>query len=90
MTHSPISRDLSAAIDVLKAFSPYSSHPSRADWDKAMDVAEDVQAQLEIVEALRPGALHRMVLEAHEEVQARGRPIQVVTELIARYSGSVR
>lgn len=55
-----------------------------------MDVAEDVQAQLEIVEALRPGALHRMVLEAHEEVQARGRPIQVVTELIARYSGSVR
>lgn len=87
MPYSPISQDLAAALATLKAFSPYSSHPSKKEWDAAIDLAEDVHAQLALVEVHRPGILRQLADFAYDEERIASRPmIKEVRELIRRYA----
>ncbi len=87
MPYSPISQDLAAALTVLKTFSPYSSHPSKKDWDDAIDLAEDVQSQLALVEVHRPGILRQLADFAYDEERIHSKPmIKEIRELIRRYA----
>lgn len=87
MAYSPMSRDLDAALSVLKAFGPYSGHPSRVDWQKAMELAEDVHAQLSLIERYRPGLLRQLADTAYDEAQIQSRPmIKEIRELVGRYT----
>lgn len=87
MPYAPISQDLEAALTVLKNFGPYSGHPSKQEWDDAIDLAEDVQAQLALVEVHRPGILRQLADFAYDEERLRSRPmIKEIRELIRRYA----
>ncbi len=87
MPYSPISQDLAAALAVLKTFAPYSTHPSKKDWDDALDLAEDVQSQLALVETHRPGILKQLADTAYDEESIQSRPmIKEIRELVRRYA----
>ncbi len=85
--YSPISQDLASALRTLKEYGPYSTHPFKKQWDEAIDLAEDVQAQLALVEHHRPGILRQLADTAYDEDQIQQRPmIKEIRELIRRYA----
>jgi hypothetical protein len=82
---SGLNQELTVAIASLMRFAPYSTSMDFKVWKDTMKSLREVQACLEILDAMKPGLLNVLLDDAYEEARIATEPSREISALIGRY-----